>query len=117
MRRRSFLARISAFFGFGSASEAAALDEAEREQIAATRQFSTDIPLITPKGTIFRCVNGHPVCEAVENLIIGDEHWLDKIGHWRQAKPKVGDFVRCALCHSHVVLWTRGGVINGGINA
>lgn len=111
MRRRSFLASLAAFFGFGG-------DAVARERETAFRLDRTaaadDMPVATPTGHIFRCENGHPCCEAIANLILGDHDWHAKIGNWRDRKPpKPGDpFPTCLQCGGQIVFWRNERGIN-----
>lgn len=119
MRRRSFLASLAAFFGFGVAAEtesrANAYSDAETRRMAAAAADGFDMPLITPVGHVFRCENGHPVCEAIKPLVYGrTQNWHEHIGNWRQREPEAGKPIPwCAQCGARVVFWRN----NRGINA
>ena len=73
-------------------------------------------PLIASKpiihrGDIFLCENGHPMCEAIDDIELGESPWLNKIGKWRQTESKLGDpWPVCEICGARLVL------IKGWIN-
>lgn len=116
MRRRSFLASLAAFFGFGAAAAAEpyhkAFGDAADQMRAAADGF--DQPIVTPVGHIFRCENGHPICEAVKPLVYArTQNWHEHIGLWRQKQPAAGDPIPpCAQCGAKVVFWRNARGIN-----
>lgn len=61
------------------------------------------------KGHIFRCGNGHAMCEAVDDIWHGELSWAQKLGQWRTfSEPKVGDaWPTCSQCGAVLVLWEQ----------
>jgi hypothetical protein len=52
-------------------------------------------------GETVTCENGHPICDFLETVHVGQEQDADRqLGNWRQDKPTVGQFPipRCAKC-------------------
>jgi hypothetical protein len=109
MRRRSFLASLAAFFGFGAAAEAKGREPSWRwNDIAAAADADAggyDGVLVIPKGTPFNCTSGHIACEAIETIRYGDAKWPDKLGHWRYPMPDVSDDQPLCPCGAVVVFW------------
>jgi len=67
------------------------------------------------QGHIFRCENGHPLCEALTTIKAGDERWDRKVGNWHNGlkRPKLRDpFPDCPLCGSKLVMWRSQRGIN-----
>jgi hypothetical protein len=54
----------------------------------------------TPQGTVILCADGHEVAELLRELHLGELHWTDAIGRWRdgQSVPKLGA-PQPLLCH------------------
>ena len=49
-------------------------------------------------GTKVTCPNKHPICEAVETIMIGDLGWHRKFGNWKIDPPQVGTPSAELLC-------------------
>lgn len=72
--------------------------------------------LYVKAGHVFECENGHPVCQAIEDINFGDYPWHTKIGNFRSdmERPRHGgSWPRCPACKSKVVLWVKDGFVNG----
>lgn len=108
MQRRSFLAACAAFLGL---TGTAMPDEII--PLATWPSHLDDTPDVTPKGTIFRCTDGHPVCEAIAPLEKHTLNWTAHIGAWRVPQPAIGDPWPTCTCGLPVVFWIKNGVVNG----
>ena len=52
-------------------------------------------------GETVTCTNGHPICDFVESVTLGQTEDPEKqLGNWRQPAPKVGELPipGCAIC-------------------
>jgi hypothetical protein len=75
-------------------------------------------PVVARAGQVFRCAQGHAMCEAIGNIRRNELRWSQKIGRWRNGvKPPahLGDpLPHCPRCGTAVVLWIDvDGVRNG----
>jgi hypothetical protein len=51
------------------------------------------------KGEVFSCENGHEMCEALDDIPIGELNWHQKIGKWRQHEIRQGElWPMCDIC-------------------
>lgn len=105
MKRRTFMQVMAGLFGLGATSVEASWRPGSGE--------SPVVPSHVDPGHIYRCENGHPICEAIDEINVGDIHWHLKIGKWRQPEPQLGDPLPvCADCGTKVVFWRKYGEIN-----
>lgn len=74
-------------------------------------------PVAAYRGHVFCCRNGHPMCEAIQTIRVGDERWDRKLGNWRQRidPPKFRDeYPECPRCGATIVLYLDTfGIPNG----
>jgi hypothetical protein len=65
------------------------------------------------EGEVVTCENGHPVCEFVQTVFMGDMQDLEnQLGFWHQPKPEVGqlEIPRCAKCNGR--FYISGGIMH-----
>ncbi len=57
------------------------------------------------RGDVFACENGHPMCEAVDDIEVGDFPWAHKLGRWAIDPPRQGDpWPVCGRCGARLSL-------------
>lgn len=106
MRRRGLFKLLSLIPIFGFGLPALALERAHENRNVSVKA-----------GQPYYCANGHFMCEALDDIEVGETNWGHKIGNFREgiSAPKTGGgFPICPECGSTVILWQRDGVANGG---
>lgn len=71
--------------------------------------------LCVRKGEILTCINGHDICEATDDIHMGQQNWHLCLGNWRQDEPTLGArFPVCAQCGGEIFgAWTTAVYVKG----
>lgn len=73
--------------------------------------------VITRKGTVMACYRGHPMCEALADIRLGEFDWGQKLGNWRQGitPPTIGGPIpTCPACGSILMIVVGSDLWDGG---